>query len=177
MSGSSRSNNFPVTAVGTTAGAVRVTSLAAQQQPVGVGQATKRLNSTSRMIQVCTLLQQVFFMAEKYQQSAHVLLTGAQTTLARLLSSSLNVRISELAFSKPKGIQMLRGGIVNRTYCTHKNLYIPLFLLTTLGPIYYGPRISTYIVYETKKEALRNFLRNISINRRIALQLICPPRV
>ena len=32
-----------------------------------------------------------------------------------------------------------RGGILNRTYGTHKNLYITLFLLTILvvGPIYY----------------------------------------
>ena len=31
------------------------------------------------------------------------------------------------------------GAIVNRTYDTHKNLYIYLFLLTMFGPIYYGP--------------------------------------
>ena len=33
----------------------------------------------------------------------------------------------------------LRGTIVNRTYGTHKHLYINLFLLTMLGPVYYGP--------------------------------------
>ena len=34
---------------------------------------------------------------------------------------------------------VLRGTIVNRTYDTHKKLYISLFLLTIFGPIYYGP--------------------------------------
>ena len=34
---------------------------------------------------------------------------------------------------------LLRGIIVNRTYGTHKNLYISVFLLTIFGPIYYGP--------------------------------------
>ena len=34
---------------------------------------------------------------------------------------------------------LLRGTIVNRTYCRHKNLYISLFLLTIFGPINYGP--------------------------------------
>ena len=34
---------------------------------------------------------------------------------------------------------LLRGTILNRTYCTHKNLYISIFLLTIFGPIYYGP--------------------------------------
>ena len=35
---------------------------------------------------------------------------------------------------------LLRGTItiVNRTYGTHKNLYIYLFLLTIFGPIYYA---------------------------------------
>ena len=37
------------------------------------------------------------------------------------------------------GYVVLRGTIVNRTYGTHKNLYIYLFLLTIFGPIYYGP--------------------------------------
>lgn len=38
-------------------------------------------------------------------------------------------------------IRIYYGGpmIVNRTYGTHKNLYIYLFLLTIFGPIYYGP--------------------------------------
>ena len=31
------------------------------------------------------------------------------------------------------------GHILNRTYGTHKNLYISLFLPTKFGPIYYGP--------------------------------------
>ena len=35
---------------------------------------------------------------------------------------------------------LLRGTIVNRTYGTHKKLYIFLFLLTKFGPIYHGPR-------------------------------------
>ena len=34
---------------------------------------------------------------------------------------------------------LLRGAIVNRTYGTHKNLYISLFLQTIYDPIYYGP--------------------------------------
>ena len=33
----------------------------------------------------------------------------------------------------------LRGGVVNRTYGRHKNLYIHLFLPSMFGPIYYGP--------------------------------------
>ena len=33
----------------------------------------------------------------------------------------------------------ISGAIVNRTYGTHKNLYIYLILLTIFGPIYYGP--------------------------------------
>ena len=36
-------------------------------------------------------------------------------------------------------VQYLRGTIVNRTYGIHKNLYISLYSLTMLGPIYYGP--------------------------------------
>ena len=36
------------------------------------------------------------------------------------------------------GVQ-LRGAILNRTYGTHKNLNIALFLLPAFGPIYYGP--------------------------------------
>ena len=34
---------------------------------------------------------------------------------------------------------LLRGTIANRTYVTHKNLYISLFLQTIFGPINYGP--------------------------------------
>ena len=34
---------------------------------------------------------------------------------------------------------LLRGAIVNRTYGTHKNLYIYVFLPTIFGPINYGP--------------------------------------
>ena len=36
-------------------------------------------------------------------------------------------------------VTLLRGTIVNRTYDTHENLYISLFLPTIFGPIYYGP--------------------------------------
>ena len=37
--------------------------------------------------------------------------------------------------------RLIRGTIVSRTYDTHKNLNIYLFVLTirVLGPIYYGP--------------------------------------
>ena len=35
--------------------------------------------------------------------------------------------------------KLLRGGMVNRTYGTHKNLYISFFLPTVFGPINYGP--------------------------------------
>ena len=34
---------------------------------------------------------------------------------------------------------LLRGTIVNRTYGTHQNLYIYLFLPSIFGPINYGP--------------------------------------
>ena len=37
------------------------------------------------------------------------------------------------------GKWLLRGAIVNRTYDTHKNLYIKPFLLTIFGPVNYGP--------------------------------------
>ena len=40
---------------------------------------------------------------------------------------------------REKRAQLLRGGIVNRTYGRHKNLYIFLFLLKIFGPIYYVP--------------------------------------
>ena len=35
--------------------------------------------------------------------------------------------------------QPLRGTLLNRTYGTHRHHYICLLLLTTFGPIYYGP--------------------------------------
>ena len=34
---------------------------------------------------------------------------------------------------------LLRGTTLNRTYGTHKKLYISPFLLTIFGPTYYGP--------------------------------------
>ena len=34
---------------------------------------------------------------------------------------------------------LITGVILNRTYDTHKNLHISLFLLEIFGPIYYGP--------------------------------------
>ena len=34
---------------------------------------------------------------------------------------------------------LLRGAMVNRTYGTQKKTYIYPFLLTIVGPIYYGP--------------------------------------
>ena len=37
----------------------------------------------------------------------------------------------------PLGCVVLRGTKVNRTYGTHKNLYISLFLLTIFGPTRY----------------------------------------
>ena len=36
-------------------------------------------------------------------------------------------------------VVVVRETIVNRTYGTHKNQYIFLFLLTIFGPIYYSP--------------------------------------
>ena len=39
-----------------------------------------------------------------------------------------------------KGLIVLRGTILNRTYRTDKKLYILFFVLTIFGPIYYGPR-------------------------------------
>ena len=35
---------------------------------------------------------------------------------------------------------LLRGTIIIRTFDQHKNLYIPVFLLTVFGPDYYVPR-------------------------------------
>ena len=34
---------------------------------------------------------------------------------------------------------VVRGTIVNRMYGTHKNLRKSIFLLTIVGPIFYGP--------------------------------------
>ena len=39
---------------------------------------------------------------------------------------------------------VLRGTIVNRTYGTHKNLDVYLFLLTILGSIYHGPPVIVF---------------------------------
>ena len=36
-------------------------------------------------------------------------------------------------------VLFLRGEVLNRTYGTHKNLYVSLFLLAIFGPIYCGP--------------------------------------
>ena len=36
-------------------------------------------------------------------------------------------------------VLLVRGTMVNRTYGTHRNLHISIFLLTIFGPIYYGP--------------------------------------
>ena len=43
-------------------------------------------------------------------------------------------------------LMLLRGTILNRTYGTHKNLYILLFLPTMFGPIYYGPPLYSSVV-------------------------------
>ena len=45
-----------------------------------------------------------------------------------------NIRYTWMSLDR----QLLRGTIVNRTYGTHKTLYISLLLLTIFGPIYYG---------------------------------------
>ena len=37
---------------------------------------------------------------------------------------------------------LLRGIIVNRTYGTHKHLYVSRFLLNKIGPIYYAPPLN-----------------------------------
>ena len=50
------------------------------------------------------------------------------------ISWSMNLQIGHLQIN-----HLLRGIMVNRTYGTHKNLYISLFSLTIFGPIYYGP--------------------------------------
>ena len=51
-------------------------------------------------------------------------------------------RIVPICRCLPWGVKaaLLRGTISNRTYGTHKNMHIYLFLPTTFGPIYYGPR-------------------------------------
>ena len=43
-------------------------------------------------------------------------------------------------YCKTKKTDYLRGTIVIRTCDQHKKLYIPLFLLTTIGTDYYVPR-------------------------------------
>ena len=57
----------------------------------------------------------------------------------RSVSSSRNPRSSAAAASARPKVRLLRGTIVNRTYGTHKNLYIYPCLLPLFGPIYYGP--------------------------------------
>ena len=44
--------------------------------------------------------------------------------------------ISELTVAR---LFLLPGTIVNKTYGTHKNLYVSLFLPTIFGPVNYGP--------------------------------------
>ena len=39
----------------------------------------------------------------------------------------------------PRNNNISRGLVLNRTYGTHKELYVSLFLPTIFGPIYYGP--------------------------------------
>ena len=43
------------------------------------------------------------------------------------------------------------GAVVNRTYGTHTNLYICLFLLTVFGPIHFAPRNSLELVRVTRE--------------------------
>ena len=53
---------------------------------------------------------------------------------------SVYVAMASYAVSRVAYADMLlRGTIVNRTYGTHENLRVYLFLLTKFGPIYYGP--------------------------------------
>ena len=51
---------------------------------------------------------------------------------------------------------LLRGTILNRTYGTHKTLYISLFLLKIFGSIYYGPPYydTTGVVFSLPKTFL-----------------------
>ena len=49
------------------------------------------------------------------------------------------VPMAVVAVVKVKQYVLLRETILNRTYGTHKNLYISIFLRTVFGPIYYGP--------------------------------------
>ena len=53
------------------------------------------------------------------------------TPTVRPVDRPSNILISEF--------HLLRGAIVNRTYDTHKNLYVSPFLLTIFGPVNYGP--------------------------------------
>ena len=55
------------------------------------------------------------------------------------ITGQSDIRIFQGNRYQAPGMLLLRGTRVNRTYGTHKNPYLHLFLLTIFGPIYYGP--------------------------------------
>ena len=64
------------------------------------------------------------------------------------------------------GGSLLRGTIVNRTYGTHRNLYIYLFSLTIFGPIYYGQNLYIYVYFYSQYLVLFTMVpRNIGTLR------------
>ena len=58
------------------------------------------------------------------------------------------------------------GAIVNRTYGTHKHLYIFLFLVTIFGPISYGPPSSLWSCPLPASDFVPE--RHLSISRSLA---------
>ena len=61
-----------------------------------------------------------------------------QNGTAALKGSKQGVTVSR-AQTVDYRLRITGGGIVNRTYDIHKNLYIQPFFLTIFGPVNYGP--------------------------------------
>ena len=72
----------------------------------------------------------------KTRRSAVTLLPSPKKNPSELFGGCVSSRV--LCYPCVFGSVLLRGTVLNRTYGTHKNLYISRFLLTTFDPIYYG---------------------------------------
>ena len=72
----------------------------------------------------------------EHRQGVSVVVAVVDIAAAVLVSCFCN---SSILLQYYVCIVLLRATILNRTYGTHKNLHIPLFLPILFGPIYYGP--------------------------------------
>ena len=67
------------------------------------------------------------------------LAVGGGCSCCVVVLSLLVVVVAPNLFHGKRAVFNITGTILNRTYGTHKNLHISLFLLTIFGPTYYGP--------------------------------------